>query len=101
MRELINFKLAPLKYRNTLFFGKHYNYKYADIWIDNIINWEKFCNERFDLNRCLEDIIIKRINQSIAHELIHILCKTNNEDFIMSIPKTYDAFQWDEDFYNE
>lgn len=94
---MIDFTFAP-ENAHPFTMGRHFNFERADIWVDNIWNYEQWCNEKFGLVRDLEDIFISRVASSIAHELMHILCKTDNEDFIMAIPKTYDAFQWDETF---
>ena len=53
-------------------------------------------NELLKLDRNLEDITINRIAESITHEMIHILCKTKNEEFIISIPKLSTSWQWEE-----
>lgn len=95
---MIDFTFAP-KSAHPFAMGKHHNFKRASIWIDNIWNYESWCNEKFNLVRDLEEIMIQRITSVIAHEMMHILCRTNNEEFIMSIPKTSDAIQWND--YNE
>lgn len=92
---MINFTFAP-KNAHPFTMGRHFNFKRANIWVDNIWNYEAWCNDKFNLVRDLEEVMINRINSVIAHELMHILCKTNNEEFIMAIPKTHDAIQWDE-----
>ena len=85
---MINFTVAPQRYKGTIYAGKHYSFKRADIWIDQhwaILKMAESLNPDY---KATEDKLIENIVESIAHELMHILCKTNNEWFIMSIPKT-------------
>jgi len=98
---MINFTVAPQGYKGSIYAGKHLNFKRADIWIDQhwaILKMAESLNPDY---KATEDKLIRNIVESIAHELMHILCHTNNEEFIMSIPKTQYSIQWNEKTRNE
>ena len=75
---MINFTVAPERYKGTIYAGKHYNFKRADIWIDQhwaILKMAESLNPEY---KATEEKLIQNIVGSIAHELMHILCRTNN-----------------------
>jgi len=94
MVPFINFTVAPPRYKNTLFCGKHYNFKQADIWIDQHWGILKFAETLNPEYKATEEKLIQGIVESVAHEMMHILTGSNNEEFIMSIPKTQYAVQY-------
>jgi len=92
---MINFTVAPKRYKDTIYAGKHYGFERADIWVDQhwgILKMAESLNPDYEAT---EDKMIRNIVESIAHELMHILCYTNNEEFIMSIPKTQYSRLWE------